>query len=178
MSDPITSSTVSSMNDYWKNRSGYNYYKKVVEIIKKYENKCDSIIDVGASNTEILSNFSFKEKVCLDYNKLPDIENVKTIKCDFYKWVPDKKYDIVTCLQVLEHLDNPELFAKKLFDLSDKIVIISLPYKWKKGFCIHHVQDPVDEDKIYSWTQRTPDERYIIEDFSVQRIICVYQKLS
>jgi hypothetical protein len=158
---------------YWQDRKTYKYYQKVIEIISKYT-ECDSIIDIGGRDTEILKDLPMKEKVCLDINKLPENEGVRTIKCDFYKWTPDKKYDIVTCLQVLEHLDDPKSFAKKLLELGNKVVIISVPYKWPKGFCKHHVQDPVDEDKILSWTEKTCDESYIIEDDSVKRIICVY----
>jgi hypothetical protein len=161
------------MDSYWKSRKECNYYKKVLEIIQRYNNY-ESIIDIGSANTEILKDLSFKDKVCLDCNKLPENEGVRTIKCDFYNWIPDKKYDIVTCLQVLEHLDNPEAFAKKLFDLSDKVVIISVPYKWPKGFCKYHVQDPVSEEKLLSWTGRSCNESYIIEDASVKRIVCVY----
>jgi hypothetical protein len=162
------------MESYWKSRKECNYYKKVLEIIRKFNN-CESIIDIGCANTEILKDLSIKEKTCLDINKLPENEGIRTIKCDFYKWVPDKKYDIVMCLQVLEHLDDPDTFARKLLDLGNKLVIISLPYKWPKGFCKYHVQDPVDEGKILSWIGRQYDESYIIEDSSVRRIICVYK---
>jgi hypothetical protein len=162
------------MESYWKSRKECNYYKKVLQLIQNYNNY-ESIIDVGSANTELLKDLPFKDKVCLDFNKLPELEGIKTVKCDFYKWIPDKKYDIVVSLQVLEHLDDPELFTKKLFELSNKILIISTPYKWPKGFCKYHVQDPVDEDKIFSWTGRVPNESYIIEDASVKRIICVYK---
>jgi hypothetical protein len=161
------------MDSYWKSRKESNYYKKVLEIIQRHRNY-ESIIDIGSANTEILKDLPFKDKVCLDINKLPENEGVRTIKCDFYKWTPDKKYDIVTCLQVLEHLDDPSTFAKKLFELSKGIVIISLPYMWPMGFCKYHVQDPVSEEKILSWTGRTYNEAYIIEDATVKRIVCVY----
>jgi hypothetical protein len=158
---------------YWEQRKNYKYYKKALELIKSYDN-CNSIIDIGGRDTEILKNLSFRDKVCLDLNKLPESEGIRTIKCDFYKWVPDNKYDIVTCLQVLEHLDDPKLFVKKIFELSNRIVIISVPYMWPKGFCKYHVQDPVDENVIFNWVQKIPDESYIVEDASVKRIICVY----
>lgn len=160
---------------YWQDRKTFKYYKKVIEIINRY-NDCISIIDIGGRDTEILRDLSMKEKVCLDINKLPENEGIRTIKCDFYTWTPDKKYDIVTCLQVLEHLEDPKPFAKKLLELGNKVVIISVPYKWPKGFCKYHVQDPVDENKILTWTEKTYDEAYVIEDASVKRIICVYIK--
>ena len=165
------------MQSYWKSRKDYNYYKKVLEIIqsrKVEHDHFDSIIDVGGRDTEILKDLSFGDKVCLDISKLPENTSVRTIMCDFYRWVPDKNYHVVTCLQVLEHLDDPTTFAKKLFDLSNGIVIISVPYKWPKGFCKYHVQDPVTEDKILGWTGRKCLESYVIEDSGVQRIICVY----
>jgi hypothetical protein len=162
------------MDSYWKSRKECNYYKKVLEIIQRHTNY-ESIIDIGSANTEILRDLPFKDKVCLDINKLPESEGVRTIKSDFYKWTPDKKYDIVTCLQVLEHLDDPTAFAKKLFELSKEIVIISVPYLWPKGFCKYHVQDPVSEEKLMSWTGRPYNEAYIIEDASVKRIVCLYR---
>jgi hypothetical protein len=163
------------MESYWKSRKECNYYKKVLEIIERYSDQT-SIIDIGSANTEILKDLPFKDKTCLDYDKLPEqLSGIKNVKCDFYKWVPDKKYNIVTCLQVLEHLDNPKDFARKLLNISNKVVIISVPYKWPKGFCIHHVQDPVSVDDIFNWTGRDYDESYIIEDKSVKRMVCVYK---
>ncbi len=164
-----------SMNNYWKERKNCKYYQKVISIINKIAKT--SIIDVGSSNTELHSfvGSSYEDRACLDIHKLPAIKGVRTIRANFYKWSPDKRYDVVSCLQVLEHLDDPKAFAQKLFDLGET-VIISVPYKWKKGFCIHHVQDPVDEAKLFLWTQTVPDEKHIIEDFGVERLICVYKK--
>lgn len=161
------------MSNYWNERKELNYYKKVIEIINNF-NK-ESIIDIGSRNTTILNliNESYKDKTCLDIDLIPDIPEIKTIQTDFYTWIPEQKYDIIICLQVLEHLDDPVSFAKKLFNTAN-IIIISVPYKWKKGFCKYHVQDPIDEEKILLWTGIKPNEEYIIEDNNVKRIINVY----
>ena len=161
------------MSNYWNERKDLNYYKKVIEIINRFNKK--SIIDIGSRNAAILSSINslYTDKTCLDIDLIPNIEGIKNIKTDFYKWIPEQKYDIIICLQVLEHLDDPITFAKKLFETGN-IVIISVPYKWKKGFCKYHVQDPVDEDKIFSWTNIKPKEEYIIRDKNVDRIINVY----
>ena len=95
------------------------------------------------------------------------------ITADFYEWNPDRKYDVVLCLQVLEHLDKPKEFVEKLFRTAST-TILSVPYKWPKGSCKYHVQDPIDEQKILSWTGREPDEKHIITDNGKRRIICVY----
>jgi len=164
---------MNSIEKYYEERKEYNYYKKVNEILSKLQ--FTSIIDIGGRKSPILEKINNNiYKSLLDISKINnDDKNINYITADFYKWVPDKKYDVVLCLQVLEHLEKPTEFAQKLFDTGNK-VIISLPYKWAKGFCVHHIQDPVDEKLIKQWTNRNPLETYIIEDNGVKRIICVY----
>ena len=87
-----------------------------------------------------------------------------------------KKYDVVVCLQVLEHIDHDivKKFTQKLFQVG-KTVIISVPYKWELGKCKYHVHDPVDESKLYSWTKRYPKKTWIItEKNGVKRLIALY----
>ena len=161
------------INKYYEERKEYNYYKKVNSILSKLQ--FNSIIDIGGRKSPILEQLNDSiYKSLLDISKIKgENKNINYITADFYKWAPDRVYDIVLCLQVLEHLDKPAEFAQKLFGTGKK-VIISLPYKWPKGFCIHHIQDPVDEKLIKEWTNRKPTESYIVEDNSVKRIICVY----
>jgi hypothetical protein len=160
-------------NQYYKDRKHYNYYEKISDILSKL--KFTSIIDIGSRKSPVfkkIDNNVYKSSLdLLEINN--DNKNINHIIADFYKWVPDKKYDIVLCLQVLEHLDKPAKFAQKLFNTGNKI-IISLPYKWKKGVCIYHKQDPVDEKLIKQWTNRDPLESYIVEDNGLKRIICIY----
>jgi trans-aconitate methyltransferase len=96
------------------------------------------------------------------------------IQADFYTWKPDRNYDVVLCLQVLEHLDNPKEFAQKLLQVG-KTVIISVPYKWKEGSCKYHTQDPIDKEKLKGWVGREPDEQHVVTDKGLERIICVYR---
>lgn len=161
------------VNKYYEERKEYIYYKKVNDILSKLQ--FNSIIDVGGRKSPILEKLGNSiYKSLLDISKIDGGNgNINHITANFYKWVPDRKYDVVLCLQVLEHLDKPAEFAQKLFNTGKK-VIISLPYKWPKGFCIYHVQDPVDEKLIKEWTNREPIESYIVEDNGVKRIICVY----
>jgi hypothetical protein len=161
-----------SVKKYYESRKHLNYYKKIIEIIQK--EKFQSIIDVGARQSPILENLDTSlEKVVLDICDVPPLDGIRVIHADFYNWIPDKKYDIVGCFQVLEHLDEPEKFAKKLFEIANSKVLISVPYKWEKGKCKCHVQDPVDEKKMEIWTTKTPDESYIVND-GLDRLICVY----
>ncbi len=86
---------------------------------------------------------------------------------------PETYFDLVLCLQVLEHLDNPDAFAQKLLN-AGRTVIISVPYRWPQGYCKTHKQDPVDEAKLERWTQRKPVETQIVTN-GKERLIAVYQ---
>jgi 2-polyprenyl-3-methyl-5-hydroxy-6-metoxy-1,4-benzoquinol methylase len=156
---------------YYKLRSEWFYYKKVQEILS--EITFSSIIDIGCRKSPILENIDNSVyKSMLDIAPIKPRPNINNITADFYTWEPDMKYDVAVCLQVLEHLDRPKDFVQKLFSVAD-IIIISVPYKWPKGACKYHIQDPVDEEKVLSWTDRQPDEKYIVKD-NKYRLICRY----
>lgn len=68
----------------------------------------------------------------------------------------------MTCLQVLEHVKQPEPFAAALFAAARRAVIISVPWEWPAGYCASHVQDPVVDTKLYGWTHRRPTVKKIV----------------
>jgi hypothetical protein len=165
---------MSNIDSYYETRKTFNYYKKINDILTTI--RFNTIIDIGSRKSPILEKITSLEieKTALDVIPIQNgSDDIRRLTADFYTWIPDKRYDVVLCLQVLEHLDNPKLFTQKLFETGKK-VIISVPYKWKKGFCKYHVQDPVDEDKLYAWTQKKTTSSYIIEDKGVERLICTY----
>ena len=159
---------------YWESRSGMNYYKEVLSLARKYAPGAKSIVDVGSFYTPFINRFGWiEEKVSLDL-RLGYLEGARVIRADFYKWKPDKKYDLVICLQVLEHLEKPEIFARKLLK-TGRVVIISVPYKWKRGLYHRHIQDPVDEKKIIKWVGKNWKEHLIVEDNGLKRLIAVFK---
>jgi hypothetical protein len=164
------------IHSYYNTRKAYHYYKKVKDILKDMH--FTSIIDIGSRKSPVMEHLAASiDKTMLDIEPIPPMHGINLITADFYKWVPDKPYDVVLCLQVLEHLSRPAKFTQKLFQ-TGKHVIISVPYKWSKGLCKYHVQDPIDEAKLKSWTGRAPDEQYIIRDGGRERIVCVYNKIT
>lgn len=160
------------LDQYYNSRKAMNYYKHVLELLHALP--LNSILDVGARRSPVLENLpTVPDRVSLDRMPVPAQHGIRHIVHDFYTWTPDKKYDIVLCLQVLEHLDRPKEFAAKLFQAGHS-VLISVPYKWKKGACKYHVQDPVTLAKIRSWTGRDPTAHVIVTDRGMQRVICFY----
>ena len=68
---------------------------------------------------------------------------------DWLEYPCEKRADVIVCLQVLEHLpvEKVAAFAGKIVS-SGRIAIISVPYVWEKGQCVHHLQGPAPK-KIY-----------------------------
>jgi hypothetical protein len=97
------------------------------------------------------------------------------IKADFMGFAPPTPFDLVLCLQVLEHLERPAAFAEKLLD-TGRIVIISVPYGWPKGRSASHRHDPIDEDKLLTWTKKPwIDHMVVRESNAEERLIVVLQ---
>jgi hypothetical protein len=97
---------------------------------------------------------------------------VETVVADFYDYDPDGLFDLVLCLQVLEHLPRPRPFAHKLLRIG-RTVIISVPYRWPAHEHGSHLHDPVDEAKLRRWTGAEPVETSIVDD-GKQRLVAVY----
>lgn len=165
-----------TMNTYWETRKEYVYYKKVLELAKKYCPEGGSLLDVGGGqNCEYLSWFDwFSYKEIVDIEKMAPMPGITTKTVDFMEYESDKQFDLVLCLQVLEHLENPRDFCRKLFT-HGKTVIISVPYKWSAGSCEFHLQDPVDEAKLSLWAGRAWEETNIATDVPNKRFIAVYK---
>jgi len=163
-------------NKYWEERKELKYYKRVVDLSKKYFETAGSVIDIGSCDSEVLSYLDWiPDRTAIDLRKLPELKNVEKIKADFMKFKFKKNYDAAICLQVLEHVKNPEKFVKKIFSISN-ITLLSLPYNWNdENKPISHIHHLIDEKKIYSWTKKEPSYFEIVsEDTGEKRIILVY----
>ena len=68
-------------------------------------------------------------KGCTDYFGSDLIPAEGVVQCDLEKRLPfkDNSYDVVTALDVLEHLENPHAALKELCRVAKKSVMISLP---------------------------------------------------
>jgi hypothetical protein len=164
---------------YWERRKNFFYYKRIIEISQHYARNAHSVIDIGNNKTEYILEFNWiPNKFVLDRDNRALIhEGLTSYDADFLNWKNPQKYDLVLCLQVLEHLANPELFAAKLFDICNDKVLISLPYKWPEGFCKYHKQDPIDEVKISTWIKKKPVFQEIVkEEGNIRRWIGLYKK--
>lgn len=163
--------------DYWAGRKDSIYLFAARNICDKFSKQPRSVIDIGSNNTPILEWFrgSTAELVSLDIRNPYRANGITSITQDLLSFQSNKKYALVTCFQVLEHVPSPELFAKKLLGLGE-ILIVSVPYLWQKGACVHHIHDPVNDEKMLAWFGKTPIYRYVATELNgIRRLIVVYQ---
>ena len=141
---------------YIDRRKNMEYYKYARAILKMLCREEDSICDVGSWRTDMLSFLPCKRKITIDLREPFCSDDVEGITGDYLTWEAEK-LDVVTCFQVLEHIDDDHIeeFAHKL--LSDApIVVVSVPYMWPEGKCEEHFQDPVDAEKLVGWFGKKP----------------------
>lgn len=171
-------------SDYWSGREDLNYYREVERLAQRYCPNGRTLLDVGGgvlAGAKYLERFErFPVRVSIEsYGEGGSIEGVAVVRSDFLEWSPpDEPFDLVLCLQVLEHQSDEtvERFARKLF-LCGHPVIVSVPYMWESGRCKSHPQDPVDEKKLHSWMGRDADQLTIVSEGAGRpsRIVAVYQ---
>jgi hypothetical protein len=160
---------------YWKSRSDYVYLHVARVIAQRIAANAEVVADIGSNGTPILEWFP---GVPVRYSVDPITpfkgSGIRSVTCDFLKWKPQQRVNVLTCFQVMEHLSEPGLFAQKMLRMAD-VCIVSVPYKWPEGQANLHIQDPVDERKMLSWFEREPNYSYrATEIFGQERLICVY----
>ena len=161
---------------YWDSRKHFRYVLYVQELVRILEPDAKSAIDVGARDTPMIEDFDWiEDRSTLDYSNPYSSERVKGISADFFEFDPPKHYDLALCLQVLEHVQDAMSFAQKLFQIADR-VMITVPYKWRAGADKWHLQDPVDFNKLHSWTGREPLISAIIQERRGSRRILAYYR--
>lgn len=165
---------------YWKARQALKYYQSIQSILEAHGGS--SILDVGSADTPVAAMGDFQRRVALTLNEIPLQQRVGGVSYRFGDFLdfPAEQFAVVTCLQVLEHLDDADVgvFARKLFLHAEELVVISVPYQWPEGSCKYHKQDPVDEEKLRTWTGRAPTRQHIVTEDDHghrRRLIAVYE---
>lgn len=161
---------------YWEKRKHFRYYAEVLRLARQHCPKARSVLDVGSMNSPFVLNFDWiPTKTSLDIRRAPRLRGCRCLTGDFMTYEFSGPFDLVLCLQVLEHLHAPAPFARKLLAIG-ATVIISVPYQWPAGAAPNHVQDPVDEAKLREWTGRDWIEQVIVRERDTRtRLIVVLQ---
>lgn len=165
---------------YWQSRQRSKYMREVRRLVDEVADGAQSILDVGSNGCGNVDWWpAIPRRVSLDISTPYVAAGVESIRADFLTHTFSEAFDIVLCLQVLEHIPNARAFAERLLAVAKKHVIVSVPYKWEAGRCKPHVHDPVDESKLLHWFGRQPSySRVVREGFASltgsARIVCRY----
>lgn len=153
-----------SSGNYWSERSDLLYYRYIDYVVRTLGAEAKSLIDVGTGNCPYLEWFDWIErKVSVDIGAPYKSKTVVGIQDDIHKIDFSDSFDICLCLQVLEHVPEAERFAKRLLEMG-KLVVISVPLDWPEGATAGHVHDPVNLEKLVSWTGRTPNDHIVVTE--------------
>jgi len=113
-------------------------FRKTSEFINNLKGK---IADIGCINAKSLY-------ISKSFNV-----NIDQIDCDFnFDVLPVNKYDIIFCLEVLEHLQNPLFFMKnlKLMLRENGIIYLSTPGRPQILWTKHHFFE-MNEKHLTKW---------------------------
>lgn len=104
-----------------------NYNRKYIPLLKKYIKKGMDVLDIGAIKNNVYEKY-FEGTNYETVNMKKYVKSTYTI--DILKEIPNKKYDLIIASNLLEHLNEPDIFfanVKKLLK-EEGIVIIGVPF--------------------------------------------------
>ena len=163
---------------YWERRMDMLYYQYVDYIIRTVGHDAHSLIDIGTASCPYLEWFDWiPERISFDMAQPYQSETVQGIQADFMAHEFDKKYDVLTCLQVLEHVPDVVPFARRLLEIANTVVI-SVPFMWGENAVSDHIHDPIDRKKLRRWMGRGPNYAVVVEEpfRKAKRLIAVYDQ--
>lgn len=120
--------------------------------ILKILNKLPSgtILDMGCMDDYLLKRLPSKFDY-VGYDENPLCNNSKIIKDRVENIPKNKKFDIILCTEVLEHLDDPVEAMRNLKKLSNRFILVSVPNE--PFFSLARLFVPAKEHlwTIYPW---------------------------
>lgn len=165
MKKPLTAEQTRSYADgsYWERRSDLLYYQYFRYILRCIGAEARSLVDIGSGNAPYLEWFDWiPERVSVDLTTPYRSEAVRGVVGDILT-LDLPRADLCTCLQVLEHVEAPEPFARRLLELG-ALVLVSVPFRWPANANRNHVNDPVDLAKLNGWFGRPANWRMVVRE--------------
>ena len=170
-------------SDYWKGRAHLNYYRRVHELSEQFCTNQNTLLDVGGGvlwGAKYLERFTGWERTSIEHGRDRGgcIDGVTVLHKDFRTWpLPKARYDLVLCLQCLEHQHDKQIpeFVRRLLACGETL-IVSVPHAWRAGMEKGHPQDPISLDKFRSWFPIEPSSIEICaEKTKLNRIVAVFE---
>lgn len=141
------------------------YYMKVWEYLLKYNP--DRIMEVGAAHPLLAVSFASyaHKKVWVDIRnkdlcggKMLDDFNIEhywanVLEVDMHAKYPACSFDMLICLETIEHVPEVKEFIKKLWDIAP-VKVFSTPFNWDP--IPGHIHNFITPEKFVSWFPEKP----------------------
>ena len=147
------------------NRTHLHYYDTLFFTAVQFGADAKSIIEVGCASDPFIQYLDWiDQRTCVapyfvQYGNSSKTNEdlgtkIETVTADFmeYQLPNEKKFDLLLCNQVLEHVPDPASFMQKLI-ASAKTSIISVPYNWEGcGEICNHKTDFITMSILTEWS--------------------------
>jgi 2-polyprenyl-3-methyl-5-hydroxy-6-metoxy-1,4-benzoquinol methylase len=104
----------------WFAHPDIGFFGSLLTRLQREGKKPLSVIDVGCGNGDLLS-FLHERDLSLQLTGIDLIDNnhpqIRFVKGDVYQWKTEEKFDALVCLHTIEHVNDPQGFARILQNL-------------------------------------------------------------
>lgn len=156
--------SLEARNSYFQGR--WDYFDIVINMAKKIEPK--SVLEVGTGGCKIIEESKVVDISNSNNGFTYNVDYLIDITKDLHKI--EERFDLIICLQVLEHLGDSQVKVfNEFLSMADNL-IISVPYLWTSKNEMSHYN--ITDEKIKEWTSnKTPVEEVVIGDTHKRKII-------
>jgi Methyltransferase domain len=169
---------------YWAKRKSDRIYLMSVLFAHYYCRTKDTVVDVGCHCSPLVLMLpGFRRRYAVDPNPHAaacwrsvdgaTFLNVPFEDVDVVALTGRRRFDLILCNQVIEHLDEPARFVETLLSKARR-AIISTTFETPAGVMHSHVQDPIDLHRFEAWFPRKPMGTFISRGRVGGKILAVF----
>lgn len=150
-------------NSFYKGSFIQKWWKQsIAKTVWEWMPNASSLLDIGCGSSPIITGYNGEDIYGIDRNQ-SKLDFMKT-KCPRHKFLntstlhfTKEQFDHVLCIEVLEHLSNPEETIKEIARVvkDGGQVILATPDYSKKLWEIAEKFTPYKEEHIYKFTRQT-----------------------
>lgn len=106
-------------HSHWFANPNEGYFERIYRLVMKLKKDARSLLDVGYGNGDFLKYLAKKKSGLrlygIDSLKV-DASGVEFIQGDFFTHSFNRRFDAVASFMVIEHIEDPRVFVKKLYE--------------------------------------------------------------
>ena len=148
---------------YWRGRASSALYASngaLFTLARRHAGSARTLLDVGSYIPDIIKQYSWvPQKTATDTQSTANASawaavGIPFVRADFLRRA-FPPHDLVTCTQVLEHLDDAvaRRFVARLQQATAVagVLVVSVPLEMPRGWVKGHTQDPLSRAEFASW---------------------------